>query len=106
MSKDHSSINVGVVGYGYWGTNLVRNFQELPGAQLYTVIEPSAARREVVAQRYPSVKTVATLEEALQDPALDAVAIATPVNTHYQLALAALQAGKHVWLEKPMTETL
>ncbi len=97
--------NVGVVGYGYWGTNLARVFRELPGAPLYAVVELDAQKRELARQRYPGVKIAERLEDVLEDPALDAVAIATQVDTHFELAMAALQAGKHVWLEKPMTET-
>lgn len=105
MSAKAERINVAVVGYGYWGTNLVRNFEELSGAQLYAVVEPDPARRELVRQRFRGVKTAEFLEDLLDDPELHAVAIATPVRTHYPLALTALRAGKHVWLEKPMTET-
>ncbi len=97
--------NVGVVGYGYWGTNLARVFRELPGAPLYAVVELDAQKRELARQRYPGVKIAERLEDVLEDPALDAVAIATQVDMHFELAMAALQAGKHVWLEKPMTET-
>lgn len=99
--------NVAVVGYGYWGANLVRNFQDLSGAKLHAIVEPDRDRRELASKRYSygGVKAVASLEAALEDPELHAVAIATPVSTHFELAMQALEAGKHVWLEKPMTET-
>ncbi|WP_091685740.1 Gfo/Idh/MocA family protein [Methylocapsa palsarum] len=98
-------INIGVIGYGYWGTNLVRSFAEAPGAVLHVVVDPDPEKLQLAKRRYPGVKTAARLDDILGDPDLDAVAIATPVSTHFDLALAALRAGKHVWLEKPMTET-
>ncbi len=98
-------VNVGVVGYGYWGPNLVRNFAETPGMRLAAVADLDAKRLEVVAQRFPAVRVTTRLQELLDDPSIDAIAIATPVHTHYELGLAVLRAGKHLWLEKPMCET-
>lgn len=98
-------INIGIVGYGYWGPNLVRNFAETPGAQVAAVSDLDTAKLALVQRRFPSVKTTTDFRELLSDPGVDAIAIATPVHTHFELALAALRAGKHVWLEKPMTET-
>ena len=98
-------INIGIVGYGYWGPNLVRNFAETPGANVAAVSDLDTAKLAVVQRRFPAVKTTTDFRELLNDPAIDAIAIATPVNTHFELALAALRAGKHVWVEKPMTET-
>lgn len=98
-------INIGIVGYGYWGPNLVRNFAETPGANVAAVAELDTAKLAVVQRRYPAVKTTTDFRALLNDPNIDAVAIATPVSTHFELALAALRAGKHVWVEKPMTET-
>jgi predicted dehydrogenase len=98
-------INIGIVGYGYWGPNLVRNFADTPGAKLAAVSDLDSAKLALVQRRFPSVTTTTDYRELLRDPGIDAIAIATPVNTHYDIALAALQAGKHVWLEKPMTET-
>ena len=98
-------INIGIVGYGYWGPNLVRNFAETPGAIVAAVAELDTAKLAVVQRRYPAVKTTTDFRALLNDPNIDAVAIATPVSTHFELALAALRAGKHVWVEKPMTET-
>jgi predicted dehydrogenase len=97
--------NIGVIGYGYWGPNLVRNFAETPGARVTAVADIDAAQRALVERRHPGVRTTASHAELLADPSIDAIAIATPVRTHYELALAALRAGKHVWVEKPMTET-
>jgi len=98
-------INIGIVGYGYWGPNLVRNFAETPGANVAAVSDLDTAKLAVVQKRFPAVKTTTDFRDLLNDPSIDAIAIATPVNTHFELALAALRAGKHVWLEKPMTET-
>jgi predicted dehydrogenase len=98
-------LRIGVIGYGYWGPNLVRNFVELPGATVTKVADLDRSRLELVATRFPSIKVTTNLQEVLRDPDIDAVAIATPVSTHFEIALAALRAGKHVWLAKPMTET-
>src|SRR5690606_29088565 len=98
-------ISIGVVGYGYWGPNLVRNFAELPGAKLVAVADLDQRRLKLVEQRYPGIATTTDLQDILRNPKIDAVAIATPVSTHFEIAMAALRAGKHVWLAKPMTET-
>jgi predicted dehydrogenase len=98
-------INIGVIGYGYWGPNLVRNFAETPGATIAAVADLSPARLELVQRRFPRVTVSTNFQDLLQDPKIDAIAIATPVSTHFELGMAALKAGKHVWLEKPMTET-
>ena len=98
-------INIAVIGYGYWGPNLVRNFAETPGLNVAGVADLDARKLEVVNKRYPAVKTTTRFEELINDPSIDAIAIATPVNTHFDLGMAALKAGKHLWLEKPMAET-
>jgi predicted dehydrogenase len=100
-----SIVGVGVVGYGYWGPNLVRNFFEVQDARVAAISDRCRRRLDTGARRYPSVKTTTDFRELLRDPAVDAVVIATPVDTHYELASAALRAGKHVLVEKPMTET-
>ncbi len=92
---------VGQVGLGYWGKNLVRNFDEL--ADLRWLCDADPLRREELAHRYPGVRTTGSFEALLADPELDAVVIATPVPTHYALAKQALEAGKHVFVEKPPT---
>jgi predicted dehydrogenase len=99
-------VRIGVVGYGYWGPNLVRNFAETRGCELAAVADLDAAKLASVKRRFPTVNTTTNFNDLLADPSIDAVAIATPVNTHFELAMAALKAGKHVWVEKPMTETL
>src|SRR6202790_2112305 len=98
-------IGVAVIGYGYWGPNLVRNFWEVPGARLVSVCDVRTDRLAGVQTRYPAVETTGDLDAVLNAPRVDAVAIATPVSSHFDLALRALQAGKHVFVEKPITST-
>lgn len=98
-------IGIGVVGYGYWGPNLVRNFSEQSGARVAHVSDRRPERLAQVAVRYPSVRTSADAAELFADPAVDAVVIATPVDTHFALGMAALKAGKHVLLEKPLASS-
>ncbi len=99
-------INIGVIGYGYWGPNLVRNFAELDGATMAAVADLDPKKLELVKRRYPGARVTTQYQELLDDPSIHAIAIATPVHTHFHLGMAALKAGKHLWLEKPMTETL
>jgi predicted dehydrogenase len=98
-------IRVGVVGYGYWGPNVVRNFAEVPGCQLVAVSDMRPDRLAAVRARYPVVRTFADPNELVADRRIDAVVIVTPVSTHYDLAMQALKAGKHVLVEKPLAET-
>jgi len=98
-------IKIGVVGHGYWGPNLTRNFAELARGKLVAVSDLDQGKLDVVARRFPSVRTTTDYLELVRDPDIDAVAIATPVSTHFELAMAVLKAGKHLWLAKPMTET-
>jgi len=96
-------ITVGVIGCGYWGPNLIRNFAESEAAELRWVCDRDARRLEKVARRYPSARATADYQELVADPRLDAVVIATPVATHHPFARRALEAGKHVLVEKPLT---
>jgi predicted dehydrogenase len=98
-------IRIGVIGYGYWGPNLVRNFYETPGAQVACVSDLRGERLKQVQGRYPTVGVTPDHRALIDDPGVDAVAIATPVSTHFDLALRALQAGKHVFVEKPLAAT-
>ncbi|HEY6630824.1 MAG TPA: Gfo/Idh/MocA family oxidoreductase [Rhizobiaceae bacterium] len=98
-------IGVAVAGYGYWGPNLVRNLYETPGVRLIAVCDLKKERLATVSSRYPSVTITDDFEELLHNPAVDAVAIATPVSTHFRLAMSALRAGKHIFVEKPMAAT-
>lgn len=98
-------LTIGVIGYGYWGPNLARNIAQHPGAALHVVCDQDATRLAHCRAQYPQVHTTTDYRAVLADPALDAVAIATPVPTHAPLAEAALRAGKHVLVEKPMTDS-
>ena len=98
-------IGVAVIGYGYWGPNLVRNFVETPDARLIYVCDLRMERLAAVQSRYPAVEITDDIEKVLRDPRVDAIAIATPVSAHYMLAMKALMAGKHVFVEKPMAST-
>jgi len=96
-------IRVGVVGYGYWGPNLVRNFSACPSTQVVAIADLSDDRRAAASRAYPGVKVSAEYRDLLRNTQVDAVAISTPVSTHFPLAMEALKAGKHVLVEKPMT---
>lgn len=95
-------IRVGVIGYGYWGPNLVRNFMEAAGSTVVAVCDLRPERLATVKSRYPSIKKLTDWHELLDDPNIDAVAIATPVSSHFELGMAALGADKHVLVEKPL----
>jgi len=101
-----AKINIGVIGYGYWGPNMVRNFFEAPGSQVTMVSDLRAERLPLVQSRYPTVRVTQKASELIEDSHVDAVIISTPVSSHYELALQALRAGKHVLVEKPLTATL
>jgi predicted dehydrogenase len=96
-------IRVGVIGYGYWGPNIVRNLHALDSTRVETVCDKSEAALSRVRKSYPAMKTCTDSSEILTSPTIDAVAVVTPVWTHYELAKAALQNGKHVFVEKPFT---
>jgi predicted dehydrogenase len=96
-------LKIGVIGYGYWGPNLVRNFVEVKGATVAMVADMNPDQLTRVHSRYPAIETTTDMQQLIASPAIDAVVIATPVSTHFELAMSALQAGKHVLVEKPMT---
>jgi predicted dehydrogenase len=100
-----SPLNIAVVGYGYWGPNLVRNVMSSSSMQLAALCERDTQRADAFRARMPGVAIESDFDELLLDPALDAVVIATPPSTHYTLCKRALQAGKHVLVEKPMAKT-
>jgi predicted dehydrogenase len=95
-------LKLGVIGYGYWGPNLVRNFMEAPGSTVVAVCDLRPERLSQLKIRYPSIKTCATPQQLFDDATIEAIAIVTPVSSHFELALAALHAGKHVLVEKPL----
>ncbi len=99
-------IRVGVVGLGYWGPNLARNFAAIPGAKLSWCCDPSAKARERAGARFPGASLATNLDELLADPVLDAVAVATPVPTHADVATRVLEAGKHCFVEKPLAQSV
>ena len=99
-------LRIGVIGYGYWGPNLVRNFAAGPRTRVVAIAEPSPARRQAAAVTVPHIRCVAEAAEVIGDPEVDAVAIATPIFTHHDLARAALEAGKHVLIEKPLAPSV
>ncbi|MBI9080377.1 MAG: Gfo/Idh/MocA family oxidoreductase [Pseudodesulfovibrio sp.] len=99
-------LNAGVIGYGYWGPNLVRNFMDCEHTSVKKVSDLDPARLTLCKTRYPSIQTTNDYREIINDSEIDAVVIATPVASHYPLALEALKAGKHVWVEKPFTSTV
>lgn len=99
-------IGIGIIGYGYWGPNLVRNFSEATDAQVIAVSDLDSARLALVQARYPSIQSTTQYQELLKNKAIDLIVIATPVSAHFKLALEALQMGKHVLIEKPMTTTV
>jgi predicted dehydrogenase len=96
---------IAIIGYGYWGPNLVRNFSAVAGSKVEWVVDLRTERLEVIKKQYPNIRTTANINEALNDPAVNAVVIATPVQYHYAMAKLALEHGKHVLIEKPMTQS-
>jgi predicted dehydrogenase len=98
-------VKVGVAGLGYWGPNLARNFDLLPGAELAWICDTSEAARARWAPAFPGARATADFDELLDDSALDAVVVATHVPSHPELALRAFEAGKHVFVEKPLAQS-
>jgi len=99
-------IRIGVVGLGYWGPNLARNFSGLPGSEVRWVCDGSEAAREKAALQFPGARVTAELEDLLADAELDAIALATPVPSHAELAVRVLEAGKHCFVEKPLAQSV
>jgi predicted dehydrogenase len=99
-------LRVGVVGLGYWGPNLARNFAAIEGCELAYCCDASEAARRRVSQMFPNANVTAELDALLGDPTLDAIALATPVPTHAQLAVTVLEAGKHCFVEKPLAQSV
>lgn len=99
-------VRVGVVGLGYWGPNLARNFDRLPGSDLVWICDGSEEVLSRVATSFPDARAATDMDELLADPSLDAVVVATPVPTHAELAERVLGAGKHCFVEKPLAQSV
>ncbi|NOS70744.1 MAG: Gfo/Idh/MocA family oxidoreductase [Verrucomicrobia bacterium] len=106
MKSSNRIISVGVVGCGYWGPNLIRNLRQSPDCQLRKICDTSEQRLKHMRRLHHDVATTTSYDELLNDPEIDAIVIATPVRFHYSMAKAALTAGKHVFIEKPMARTV
>ena len=98
-------VNIGVVGYGYWGPNVARNFHSSPGAKLTAVSDISEKRLKLAENHYPFIKGMKDPMELVRSKDVDVVAVITPVSSHYDLAKKALENGKHVFVEKPFTSS-
>ena len=96
-------MRIGVIGLGYWGPNLVRNFLSTDGVEMVSAADMNEQRIKMAAKKFPSVYLTKEYRELIKSADIDAIAIATPVSTHFQLAKEALENGKHVLLEKPIT---
>ena len=105
MSGAAGKVRIGVVGLGYWGPNLVRNIVDSPAATLGWLCDANPRALATVARRYPTARHSTDVAEMLSDPELDAVIVATPISTHHAIAAVALDAGKHVWVEKPFASS-
>jgi len=99
-------INIGIIGYGYWGPNIVRNFSSTDGAKVLSLCDRNQQAMERARKTYPHIAVTADCSDILTSPDIDAVAVITPVATHFELAKKALENGKHVFVEKPFTATV
>jgi predicted dehydrogenase len=99
-------IRIGVIGYGYWGPNIVRNLRGLDGCRVWAVCDRSPAALKRIQHAYPDLPATTQSSELLESPDIDAIAVVTPVGAHFKLAKAALENGKHVFVEKPFTSTV
>jgi len=104
--KAVSTVKFGVIGYGYWGPNVVRNLQSITGTEVVAVCDKSSTSRKRVHKNSPGIYVTADAMELVSSPEIDAVAVITPVWTHFELAKAALENGKHVFVEKPFTSNV
>ncbi|HEY5320956.1 MAG TPA: Gfo/Idh/MocA family oxidoreductase [Galbitalea sp.] len=102
MSRPVDAVRCAVVGLGYWGPNIVRNLQEIPEASVDLVCDSRSDSLQAISDRYPAVRATPDFDSVLADDKIEAVLIATPVGTHARLAQSALEAGKHVFVEKPL----
>jgi predicted dehydrogenase len=105
LRRRHDTVGIGVIGYGYWGPNLVRNFADVAGATVVSVSDLRSDRLDFVRRRHPTVETTTDHRDIVHDPRIDVVVVAAPPSTHFELARQALEANKHVLVEKPFTST-
>ncbi len=98
-------LKVGVIGYGYWGPNLVRNFMSLGHIQVKAIADLNEDRLKSLGAMFPGMQLTKDYREVVRDPEIDAIIVATPVSSHYEIAKAALEAGKHCFVEKPLTNS-
>ncbi|HEV2922769.1 MAG TPA: Gfo/Idh/MocA family oxidoreductase [Solirubrobacteraceae bacterium] len=105
MSREPRTIRVGVVGLGYWGPNLARNLGAIPGCEVTWLCDASEEARVKLVRSFPRARTTDVIGDLLDDEELDAVVLATPVQTHAELAIAVMEAGKHCFVEKPLATT-
>ncbi len=103
--KEKGLVRLGILGCGYWGPNLIRNFHDLPQSKVATVCDLNEERLRPLAKKYAGVQLTTRYDELLRDRTIDAVVVATPISTHYELASRAIRAGKHVLVEKPLSAT-
>ncbi len=105
MSAGHARLRLALIGVGYWGPNLLRAVSDLEDAEVTVICDTSADALASQARRYPHVRLTQRLDEVLDDDAIDAVMVATPVQTHHEIAQRSMRAGKHVFVEKPIATT-
>jgi len=105
-NRNSSTLKIGVIGYGYWGPNVVRNFYNVPNSSVVSVADVSPKSLDRVRALYPSMDVTTCADEILTNPNIDAVAIVTPISQHFPLAKKALENGKHVFVEKPFTASV
>src|SRR5262249_45992900 len=98
-----STLKIGVIGYGYWGPNVVRNFYNTPNATVVCVCDLSPKSLQRVRRTYPTMAVTTNPDDVLMSPEIDAGAIVTPISHHFPLAKKALENGKHIFVEKPFT---
>ena len=99
-------INIGIIGFGYWGPNIVRNFSSLEGARVLSICDGNQDAMKRASKAYPHITVTSNYNDILISPDIDAVAVITPVSTHFELTKKALENGKHVFVEKPFTSSV
>jgi predicted dehydrogenase len=105
-SSGGAMLNIGVIGYGYWGPNIVRNFSAVDGAKVLYICDPGEDARKRAKKTNPQIEVIGDYRELVRSPQVDMVAVVTPVSTHFQIAKEALENGKHIFVEKPFTASV